>query len=84
MDIVYTQCILCRKGCRRRHCIAAMRGDDLLVRLETTFMYISDEHNLVTTERSTYAPPELSDPAITSIRLGRLAIVVIVSGRDAQ
>jgi len=75
VDVIYTQCILSRKSRRCCHGIAAMSRNDLLVRFQATFsqnqLYeLSNGHS-----RSTYAPPELSDPAITNIRLMRFDMI---------
>ena len=70
VNIEYALCVLCCQSGRRGHRVAAMNGDDFLVGFEAAAKEISKagiSHCDVCCR--TYAPPELSDPAMTSIRL---------------
>lgn len=67
MDIIDALGILRRQSSSSRHGITAMGGDNLLVRFETPDLMVSCKVRMFWAI-STYAPPELSDPAITSIR----------------
>lgn len=65
MNIVNPFRVLRCQGRCRCHCVASMGGNDLLVRLETTGII---RYFLVDVGVTAYAPPELSEPAITRIR----------------
>lgn len=68
MDVANTSSILCSQGSGGSHGIALVSCNHFLISLETTVDYVK----LVCCNKklcSTNAPPELSEPAITSIRL---------------
>lgn len=75
MNRSHAQCVLCRQCSLRGHSIAAMSGDDFLIGFEATeaymariSFYIGEERQSSALGEFTYAPPELSVPAITRIR----------------
>ena len=90
MDVVDTLRVLCRESGRRSHGIAAVGSDYFLVGLEATTQQKSErpqwrhEDDLVSTSRQeprcTYAPPELSEPAITRIRLLFMPRILLLFG----
>lgn len=67
MDVLDTLRILCRQSRRGRHSIAAMSGNDLLVGLEAAVQF-SAQSRKHCNFHLTYAPPELSEPAMTNTR----------------
>jgi hypothetical protein len=72
--IVHTPGVLRRERRRGRHGVAPVGGNDFLVCLEAassggTYKSVG-ELNEKLKEDQTYAPPELSEPAMTSTRLG--------------
>jgi hypothetical protein len=44
MDVLDTQCILCRQGCRGRHGVASMGGKGLLIRFQAAATYCLIEY----------------------------------------
>lgn len=68
MNAKDTLCVLRSQGRCRRHGIAAMRSNDLLVSFKTPDVTGLVNKLIGVRERFTYAPPELSEPAITNTR----------------
>lgn len=63
--------ILCSESSRRRHGVAAMSSDHLLISLEASDRNTLAASRLRIEAVTAYAPPELSEPAITSMRFIR-------------
>lgn len=87
MDVVDALGVLGRQGGRGRHGVAAVGGDDFLVRLETTFLGGALYQLLLQcvlgdmiSESITYAPPEQSEPAMTNTRPGAISLVAVRRG----
>ena len=68
--------VLGRQGCCGCHRIALVNGNDLLVGFESTIPALVMEYANRDTCEKTDAPPELSEPAMTSIRLLFIALEV--------
>ncbi len=69
MYVVHALCVLGRQGSGRRHGIATVSGNDLLVCLQAAGQKSAlSIESLHAVEITTNAPPELSEPAITRIR----------------
>lgn len=68
VNVLHALCVLSSKGGSSSHRIAPMCSDDLLVRFKTTANILSVAIGSVEGRgQDAYAPPELSDPAITKI-----------------
>jgi hypothetical protein len=71
MYILYAQGVLSCQCSRSRHCITSVGCNDLLICFQTAVgLWLADPYQFVRFKQGAYAPPELSEPAITSIRFG--------------
>jgi hypothetical protein len=68
MNAVNTLCVLCGQGGRRRHGVAAVGCNDLLISLKAPETPVLVNNSESSQGMFTYAPPELSDPAIAKTR----------------
>jgi len=67
--------VLGRQGCGGCHSITLVCSNHLLVGLQSTTINISEEES-IRRYAKTNAPPELSEPAMTNIRLLSIALGV--------